>query len=68
VAFSTSPTSASWFSSARFMACPAPYQTISGGVPAAMSVATRLAILAKPGYSMTTSMPVSFLKSALIFS
>ena len=68
VALSTSPTSASWFSIARFMACPAPYQTISGGVPAAISVATRLAMLAKPGYSITTSIPVSFLKSALILS
>jgi hypothetical protein len=51
---------------ARFIG-PAPYQTISGG-RAAIRVATRLAMLANPGYSITTSIPVSFLKSALILS
>jgi hypothetical protein len=50
------------------MAWPAPYQTISGGVPAAISVATRLAMSRKPGYSIVTLIPVSFSKSALILS
>ena len=63
-----SPTSTSWFSSARFIAWPAPYQTISGGVPDWIKVATRFAMLAKPGYSIVTLIPVSFSKSALILS
>ncbi len=67
-AATTSPTSASWSASARSIAWPAPNQTISGGVPAAIRVATRWAMLVKPGYSITTSIPVSAAKSALILS